>query len=231
MNRTAPADDCHQRSLCPADLPALMQLYAAVMAAMPDASMFRLAGGADTFFNKHFGERGESLGVFLGDTLVAYGALTLPREGDVGNYANDLGWPPGRAASVALLSAAMVLPEHRRLGLHGTLIEARIARAAALGKPDLLVRAAPANHASRQAVVERGFALIWLGVQADGSLRHIFWRPSDRAATLGDEAALVWAEAQDLAAQQRLLSAGLVGVRARLTDAAIGFAPAGAVGS
>lgn len=231
MNPTLPAEDCHQRSLCPADLPALMQLYAAVMAAMPDASMFRLAGGPEVFFSNHFGERGESLGVFLGDTLVAYGALTLPRAGDVGNYANDLGWPPERAARVALLSAAMVSPEHRRIGLHGALIDARIARAAALGKADLLVRVAPANDASRQAVLECGFVLVWLGVQADGSLRHIFWRPSDRAATAADEADLVWAGAQDLAAQQRLLSAGLVGARARLTDAAIGFAPADAVGS
>jgi GNAT superfamily N-acetyltransferase len=220
---TLPAG-CSLRSLQPADLPALMPLHAAVMAALPDASMFRLSGGPEAFFNSHFGERGESLGVFLADELVAYGSLTFPLASDRDNYANDLGWPPERAARVALLSAAMVAPEHRRLGLHGTLIEARVARAQALGMPDLLVRAAPANHASRQTLIEHGFALVWLGVQAEGSLRHVFWRPVDRFATDADETGLIWADAKELEAHRAWLSAGRVGVRAREADHAIGFA-------
>jgi len=215
---------CAMRTLGEADLPALMRLYALVMAVLPDASMFRLAGGAEAFSGAHLGLRGESLGVFLDDELVAYGALTLPLAGDRDNYANDLGWPAARAAQVALLSAAMVAPEHRGLGLHGTLIDARIARAAAFGRPDLLVRAAPANALSRQAVIERGFALIWLGVQAEGSLRHLFWRPVAQPATEADESSLIWADAQDLAAQGALLAAGRIGVRAREADNAIGFA-------
>ncbi|WP_374603806.1 N-acetyltransferase family protein [Niveibacterium sp.] len=218
---------CSLRRLDETDLPSLLQLYAAVMAALPDASMFRLAGGPEAFFRGHFGERGESLGVLLDGELVAYGALTLPRAGDRDNYANDVGWPAARAATVALLSAAMVAPEHRRLGLHGVLIDARIARAHALGKPDLLVRAAPANAASRQAVIERGFVLVWLGVQAEGSLRHVFWRPAGRPATAPAAGEVVWLDAEDLVAQQQLLATGWIGARVRPGDTAIGFVQAG----
>lgn len=217
-------DACSLRRLTEADLPALLPLHAAVMAALPDASMFRLSGGPEAFFRSHFGERGESFGVFLAGELVAYGSLTRPLASDRDNYANDLGWPPERAARVALLSAAMVAPGHRRLGLHGVLINVRIAQARALGCPELLVRAAPANHASRQTLIEHGFALVWLGVQAEGSLRHVFWRPVDRPATDADESSLIWADAQELEAHRAWLAAGRVGVRARESDNAIGFA-------
>ncbi|WP_267725745.1 hypothetical protein [Niveibacterium sp. 24ML] len=215
---------CRLRGLTEADLPALMPLHAAVMADLRDPSLFRLAGGPEAFFSSHVGARGESWGVFLADELVAYASLTLPRADDRDNYARDLGWPPERAARVAQLSAAMVAPEHRRLGLHGKLIDIRIARAQALGLPDLLVRAAPANALSRQTLIEHGFALVWLGVQAEGSLRHIFWRPADRMATGADDAGVIWADGADLEAQRVWLAAGRRGVRAREADHAIGFA-------
>ena len=208
------------------DLPALRVLHAEVMRALPDASMFRLFGGPEQFFADHFGARGESLGVFAGDRCVAYGSLTTPAAGDSDNYAGDLGWPPARAGRVALLSAAMVDPAQRGQGLHPALIAARIERAREHGAPELLVRAAPANALSRRTLLQHGFALVWLGVQAEGSLRHVMWRPVAGAgwqAAAAEEPSLSWVGADDLARQQQLLQAGWIGVRARAGDAAIGF--------
>ena len=214
------------RSLHPDDLPALLLLHAEVMRALPDPAMFRLFGGAEKFLSDHFSARGESLGFFAGERAVAYGSLTLPKADDLDNYARDLGWDAARAGRVALLSAAMVEPSQRGQGLHPSLIAARIRRADELGVPELLVRAAPTNAMSRRTLLASGFVLIWLGVQGEGSLRHVMWRPIDRAAWLADEAAeaaLAWVAADDLAKQQELLQSGWIGVRARRSDAAIGF--------
>jgi len=215
------------RALGPADLPALRQLHDAVVHALPDPAMFRLFGGAERFLADHFGARGESLGLFAGERLVAYGSLTRPRAGDVDNYAGDLGWDAERAGRVALLSAAMVDPAHRRQGLHRALIAARIELARERGAPELLVRAAPANALSRRTLLAHGFALVWLGVQAEGSLRHVMWRPIEHAAwqaNASGEPELAWIAADDLAGQQQRLQSGWIGVRTRDSDAAIGFA-------
>ncbi|MBV8604093.1 MAG: GNAT family N-acetyltransferase [Pelomonas sp.] len=212
------------RPLGPADLPGLMALHAAVMAALPDPAMFRLFGGAESFFSNHWGARGESLGVCAGERIVAYGSLTRPRAGDRDNYAGDIGWDAARAGRVALLSAAMVDPAERGQGLHATLIRARLQLAAARGVPELLVRAAPTNTLSRRTLLAHGFALVWLGVQAEGSLRHVLWRPVERTAAVAD-AATTWVAAEDLEAQTRLLASGWRGVAMREGDAAIGFAP------
>jgi len=214
------------RPLAAADLPALHQLHEAVLAALPDPAMFRLFGGAEKFLADHLGARGHSLGVFAQGRLVAYGSLTRPAPDDLDNYAGDLGWPRGRAGRVALLSAAMVHPSHRIRGLHRALIASRIALARDLGVPELLVRAAPANAVSRRTLLSHGFAVAWLGVQREGSLRHVLWRPIAGpawTAPASDEPAITWAAADDLPAQQRLLADGWLGVRMRPGDPALGF--------
>jgi len=208
------------------DLPALRRLHDVVAAALPDPGMFRLFGGPDRFLVDHVGARGESLGVFADERLVAYGALTLPGAGDLDNYAQDLGWAPVRAGRVALLSAAMVDPSHRRRGLHRGLIAGRIRRGLDRGAPELLVRASPGNTVSRRTLLAHGFAIVWLGVQAEGSLRHVMWRPIEGPAWQASEAdpvRTVWIEAEDLGHQQQLLQAGWIGTRMREGDAAIGF--------
>ena len=214
------------RALSAADLPALHQLHAEVLRALPDPGLFRLFGGPERFLADHLGARGESLGVFAQDRLVAYGSLTRPGADDVDNYASDLGWSPDRAGRVALLSAAMVEPSHRARGLHRALIAARIQLARDRGVPELLVRAAPANAVSRRTLLAHGFALVWLGVQREGSLRHVLWRPIAAAAWAAPESAeaeLAWAAADDLPEQQRLLREGWIGVRMRAEDSALGF--------
>ncbi len=217
------------RALTAADLPAMLRLHAAVLHALPDPAMFRLFGGPEKFLADHLGTRGESLGAFEHDRLVAYGSLTRPRADDVDNYARDLGWAPARAGRVALLSAAMVDPACRGRGLHRALIDARLELARDRGVPELLVRAAPANAQSRRTLLAHGFAVVWLGVQGEGSLRHVMWRPIERAAwspsTPGDTA-ITWAAADDLERQKQLLADGWIGVRMRDADADIGFARA-----
>jgi len=214
------------RALSSADLAALHRLHDDVLRALPDPGLFRLFGGAERFLADHLGARGQSLGVFAQDQLVAYGSLTRPAADDLDNYAVDIGWPPARAGGVALLSAAMVHPAHRGKGLHRTLIASRIQLARDLGVPELLVRAAPANAVSRRTLLSHGFAVAWLGVQREGSLRHVLWRPIEGPAWTpppSGEPALSWAAADDLAEQQRLLREGWIGVCMRAGDSAIGF--------
>lgn len=218
------------RALTADDLPALHALHEAVVGALPDPALFRLFGGAEKFLADHLGARGRSLGVFARGRIVAYGSLTRPAADDLDNYAGDLGWAPERAGRVALLSAAMVHPSHRVQGLHRTLIASRIDLARELGAPELLVRAAPANAVSRRTLLSHGFAVAWLGVQREGSLRHVLWRPIAApawTAPSSGEPALAWAAADDLAEQQRLLREGWLGVRMRAGDPALGFARAG----
>ena len=228
---TRPLPPAHTlRALTAADLPALHRLHDDVLRALPDPGLFRLFGGAERFLSGHLGARGRSLGVFAQDGLVAYGSLTRPAAEDLDNYAVDLGWPPERAGRVALLSAAMVHPSHRGKGLHRTLITGRIRLAADLGAPELLVRAAPANAVSRRTLLSHGFAVAWLGVQREGSLRHVLWRPIDGPAWVGsssDDSAFSWAAADDLQEQQRLLGEGWLGVRMRDGDDALGFVRVG----
>jgi len=215
------------RELTHDDLPALHQLHGAVVAALPDPAMFRLFGGADRFLADHLGARGRSLGVFAQGRLVAYGSLTRPAPDGLDNYAVDIGWPPERAGRVALLSAAMVHPGHRVQGLHRALIDARVALARDVGVPELLVRASPANAVSRRTLLSHGFAVVWLGVQREGSLRHVLWRPIDGPAWVAPapgEAESAWVSAEDHAGQQRLLADGWMGVRMRPGDTALGFA-------
>lgn len=214
------------RPLDETDLPALHKLNQAVVAALPDPGSFRLFGGADSFFAAHLGVRGSSIGIFDGEALCAYGALTRPRAEDVDNYAGDLGWPAERAGSVVLLSAAMVAPSQRGVGLHIALIRARLVLARELGHAEALARAAPANARSRRNLLRAGFAIVWLGTQAEGSLRHIYWRPlaDDVAHTRG---AITWVAATDIRVQQDLLSQALLGVAQRAEDGAIGFAARG----
>ena len=217
------------RALAPADLPALHALHGAVLRALPDPAMFRLFGGAEKFLADHLAARGCSLGVFADGDLVAYGSLTRPAPDDLDNYAVDMGWPRARAGRVALLSAAMVHPSHRVQGLHRVLIARRIELARELGAPELLVRAAPANAVSRRTLLSHGFAVAWLGVQREGSLRHVLWRPIDApawTAPASGEPALAWAAADDLAEQQRLLREGWLGVHMGEDDSALGFARA-----
>lgn len=214
------------RALGAADLPALHQLHVEVLRALPDPGLFRLFGGPERFLADHLGARGESLGAFAQGRLVAYGSLTRPGADDVDNYASDLGWSPARAGRVALLSAAMVDPSTRGRGLHRALIAARIQLARDRGVPELLVRAAPANAVSRRTLLAHGFAVVWLGVQREGSLRHVLWRPIEAAAWAAPEsgeAEMAWAAADDLARQQRLLGEGWIGVRMREEDLALGF--------
>jgi len=222
------------RELTRADLPALLELNRAVVAALSDPGLFRLFGGAEKFLADHLGARGRSLGVFAQDGVVAYGSLTRPAPDDLDNYAVDLGWPPERAGRVALLSAAMVHPTHRVQGLHRALIAGRMALARELGVRELLVRAAPANAVSRRTLLSHGFAVAWLGVQREGSLRHVLWRPVDGpawSAPASGEPTLAWVSAEDHAGQQRLLAEGWLGVRMRPDDPALGFVRAAAAGS
>ncbi len=216
----------HLRALTTADLPALHRLHDAVLSALPEPGLFRLFGGAERFLADHLGTRGQSLGVFSQDDLVAYGSVTRPTADDLDNYAGDLGWHPERAGRVALLSAAMVHPSCRAKGLHRTLIDRRIELARSLGAPELLVRAAPANAVSRRTLLSHGFVVVWLGVQREGSLRHVFWRPIEGPAWVeskADESAFSWAAGDDLATQQQLLNEGQVGVRMRDGDSAVAF--------
>ena len=163
--RTLPKG-CALRPLVAVDLPALMQLYAEVMAALPDPRLFRLFGGPEAFFSSHWGQRGESFGVFLGARALAYGSLTRPQPSDADNYAGNLQWPPERAGRVGLLSAGMVAPEQRGQGLHVAVIQARLALAAELGLPELLARASPSNALSRQTLMEKALPSLGLGFKA-----------------------------------------------------------------
>ncbi len=135
------------RLLDVADIEQLIQFRLHIVNTLSHPDHYRMAGEAPNFVRDHVTDKGVTIGVFRKDKLIAYGALGVPKEGDL-NRGRDLSLPNVQWPLVVHMASAMVLPSERKIRLHHWLINARLHLARALGRRHVVSTVSPWNHVS-----------------------------------------------------------------------------------
>ena len=206
----------HSRLLEPADEPLWTALRNEVIAALPDPDCYVREHDERAFFLQHCTPRGETIGVFHGDALVAYAMLGLPAVDDPDNLGVRLKLDASGRAATAHLSSCMVRPGWRGQGLQRTLLGARLALAHAHQRHLCMAVVSLHNHSSRHNMLRRGLHVAWVG-DLDGLRRQIALIDLHHGLHVdtGDERLI---DSDDLAAQQQAFADGYVGVGELRTD-------------
>lgn len=165
------------RLLTPKDVPALMNLRNVVIASLPHPDMYVREEDEAAFVSAHIGAakgagEGETIGVFDGDRLAAYGMLGLPSRHDPDNLGRLLGYGESRLARVAHLASCMVAPPYRGRHLQCSLLAARMQLAYARGREVCIAMVSPRNQASRSNLIREGLRSDWMG-EIDGLQREL----------------------------------------------------------
>lgn len=185
------SDQLSLRLLTVKDIPALMQLRGDVLASLADPDLYVRESTEMEFVQAHIDAakaRGETIGVFDGSRLVAYGMLGLPQRGELGNLGRffTAGPPQGEGplsgphsfndecveARTAHLASCMVSQPYRGRHLQRLLLKARMALARGRGRNFFVAMVSPHNHASRRNLMREGFHVGWTG-EIDGLKRHL----------------------------------------------------------
>jgi len=197
-----------ERLLDEGDTAAIAALREEVLACLPHPDCYVREAGEAAFIRAHHPPRGETLGVFDGEQLVAYAMLGLPARDDPSNLGRALGLPAARRGEVAHLASCMVRPGWRGLGLQRALLSTRLVLARSHGRPLCVATVSPHNHASRHNMLRRGLHLAAL-CQVDGLLRQIALIDLDHGLHVdaGDERLI---DSGDTAAQRAAFADGYV---------------------
>ncbi|WP_159910910.1 hypothetical protein [Pantoea sp. 18069] len=191
------------RALTPADFAAWMQLRNEVLAGLAHPDLYVREADEAAFFAQNSLPRGECIGVFLGEELVAYAMLGMPAAGEDGHLGAVVGMPTGRQAGVAHLASCMVRAPWRGNKLQALLLRLRCAVAQAYDRPLCLAVVSLHNAASRHNLLAHGMWIEWTGV-IDGLRRHVLqidllgrqrWDLQDSRLIAGDDFAQLCAAA------------------------------------
>lgn len=156
------------RILTADDVPALMLLRNDVLASLPDPDMYVRESNEAAFVLAHIGagngaSKGETIGVFDGCRLAAYGMLGLPSEHDPSNLGRYLGYEGPQLGRVAHLASCMVAQPYRGSHLQCSLLAARMCLAHARGREVCIAMVSPKNLASRTNLMREGLHISWTG--------------------------------------------------------------------
>lgn len=165
------------RILTADDVPALMALRNDVLGSLPHPDMYVRESNEAEFVRAHIGAvygrgEGETIGVFDGHRLAAYGMLGLPSEHDTANLGRLLGYAGSQLARVAHLASCMVALPYRGSHLQRSLLVARMQLAYAHGREVCIAMVSPRNHASRVNLMREGLRTDWTG-DIDGLRREL----------------------------------------------------------
>ena len=198
------------RLLGEADFGQWIGLRDAVLGALPDADIYVREDDEQAFFRAHSGQRGQTVGVFHGEQLVAYSMVGFPAAGDPENLGLVIGMSVDAQDMVTHISSCMVLPQWRGNGLQRTLLAVRLAMAQAQGRPFCLAMVSLRNHRSRHNLMRQGMHIGWTG-DIDGLQRHVVRIDLQHARhfDMGDEQLIASGDYETLCAAAR---AGYVGV-------------------
>lgn len=206
------------RLLQPADLDAMEVLHRLSLAGM---AAHTVKAESRDFLASLLQGRGQVIGAWAGQALVAYGVLQhdlLPED----DPRPHLGLPADRP--VAKLAGAAVAPDWRGQHLQRTLIARRMEQA----QPGavLFATAAPDNTASWHNLLACGFAVRALEYRYGGFARYLLAHdPAARAAGPALAASGLDVPSSDLPRQQALLHAGWRGVAPGSTAGSLHLAP------
>lgn len=197
------------------EVEAVVALHELAVAALPPG-MVRHDGAE--FFHGVLARGGSILGVEAAGRLVAYAVLSLVPEAQR-EYGRLLGLDPAEWPGVACLDGVAVHPHWRGNGLQHRLAGWRMAMARAAGRRHVCATAAPANHVSWSALLERGMRMRAAGPFYGGLDRYLLHvdHGADPAPP-PDPAASVCVAAADFASAARLLADGYVGWRRWMPD-------------
>ncbi len=205
------------RLLTARDIPALMGLRDEVLDGLVHSDLYVRESDECEFVRAHVDSAkgsGETIGIFDGRHLVAYGMLGLPRSGDP----DDLGRFFGGGRSdlrAAHLASCMVSPQYRGRHLQRMLLKARVELAWAKGKNFCAAMISMHNHASRRNLMREGLRIGWVA-EIDGLKRQLL--AVDLAQPLmfdGQRSQVV--RHDDWALQQELVRQGWWGIEAQAT--------------
>lgn len=155
-------------------------------------------------------ERGQIIGVFDKDQLVAYGMLGLPLPEAEDNLGKFLPISPEIYPQVAHIAGCMVRENMRGQGLQRWLLVARLALAKLHGRAVCAARVSMHNHASRRNMQRQGMHIAWVG-DIKGLKRHILAIHLGRPWRFDNTHALL-ASSEDFERQQTLTQQGWWGV-------------------
>lgn len=199
-------DGLTARRLTPDDADLLTAFRRRVVETLDDPDHYRMAGEVGDFVADHLGRRGLTAGIFLGDAMVAYGALGLPGPGDP-NRGRDLPLPEDELPLVAHMSSAMVDPAVRGRGLHHRLIVWRLAAATALGRRHVLTTVSPRNHRSWGHLASHGLYPVRL-VRVGGDLVRLLVHRDALASPVFDTATAALVPVEELGGRWDVFDGG-----------------------
>ena len=216
------------RPLMAADLAALIDLRRSVVTGLTDEDCY--VPEPDHFVRAHLGMRGETIGLFADDRLIAYSMLGLPPGNravavePADPMADALGIPAPYRAAAAHLASTMVRSEWRGCGLHKWLIRHRLARCAALGRRHVMAMVSPRNVASWHNLMRHGLTIRAVAPLEGDRPRYLLYLEMDKAKAYNPETGISVALA-DLDRQRAVLSQGYVGIglAGAVPDAAMVF--------
>lgn len=201
--------------LQPTHLGAVIALHRRVIA---DFAPELVAAEPDVFFERHIDEIGRIFGAFEDDSLIAYGVLGLPGDGDQ-NFGEDHDLSPQDLLSVAHIDGAAVDPCFRGQGWQLRMICHRLSNAFAHHRKIALSTAAPGNIASVINLLAAGMEIRGLK-QKFGGDRFLFRRdlPNGYEADgkVVDEDLTCWCPVTDTVQSTELLASGYVGVSCQI---------------
>lgn len=195
------------RRLNARDVERVYRLHRGLLEQAPESKVFKPE--SRQFFERHIEAAGQTLGVFVGPALIAYGIVGLPVDARY-NFGVAFGLEAAEWPRVAHLDGCGVRPQWRGNGLQRWLAARRIALAAAANRRHILSTAAPANRASCRNLLGAGLTIRCLQPMFGGLLRYLFYRDLRQADRLDPATALLVAVA-DLDRQQNLLARGYRG--------------------
>lgn len=159
------------------DLPELLHMRNEILAQLPNPDLHMREPDEIDYLRAHLAplgepgavkngkplERGEIIGTFDSNGLVAYGMLGLPFADAEDNLGRFLPIAPAEHGKVAHIAGCMVREQVRGQGLHRMLVSARMALAQMHDRPVCAARVSLYNHASRRNMQKKGMRIAWVG--------------------------------------------------------------------
>jgi len=208
---------CLIRFLDEADLDDLDRLNQLVLSRLPHPHILRPA--SRDYLARNIRERGRCIGTFVGQEMIAFTVLTVPRD-EPDNLGFDMGFERDQRLRSCHFELSGVNPDFRGNHLHRTMNELRSAWAGAAGYYHLYGTVSPRNPYSLTNHFAGGFVIRKLVTKYGGMDRYIIHRDFRRQRLLSP-AALAAAETRpclDIESQKKLLAAGYWGVAVNMTE-------------
>ncbi|MDK2124083.1 GNAT family N-acetyltransferase [Parachitinimonas caeni] len=202
------------RLLNESDAGLVISLRHSVLAELVHPDVYVQEDNEHSFVAEHCGPRGQTIGLFDKDTLIAYAAVGFPERGDEDNLGKVVGLSDLECANVAHIASCMVAKGYRGRGLQRLLIAARFAVCEAHQRCHGLAMVSLYNHPSRHNMLKQGMYIRWVGELHCGhdTLRRqlLYINLNSRVTPAGTQK--IWLASDDFASQAEHVTNGWVGV-------------------